>query len=210
MADVTLIDPVTKTGAKVDNNQRFWVGSVNEEEKDHACNSSLGQKYNINTGDITLTDATETTLLYIQNTGDDDLVITSLIYNLGNTASGTGDVKIEVMRSEKAMTGDIVTDAQDCEVGPDVSANQNFGSTNTLTGKFYKGDTSDGATSGGSVTISTRSAANTGRIVIALGAMILPKNSSLAVDYTPPTSNTSQTVQAAASCYVRTSKVAVS
>jgi len=191
--------------AKVDVNKRLHTAGVNEELRDHACDSSIAQKYNINTGDMTLTDANKTSVLYIKNTGDSDLVITALIYNLGATTSGTGDALIEVLRNPTA--GDIVSNTNDCAVGPGVSANQNFGSTNTMSGNFYKGATSEGVFSDGAVSVSTRSAANTGRIVISLGAVILPKGASLGVDYTPPASNSSQICQFAAATYILTPKV---
>jgi len=191
--------------AKVDTNKRLHTAGVNEELRDHACDSSIAQKYNINTGDLTLTDANKTSVLFIKNTGDDDLVVTALIYNLGATTSGTGDVLIEVLRNPTA--GDIVSNANDVAIGPGTSANQNFGSTNTMTGLFYKGATSEGVFSDGMVTVSTRSATNTGRIVISLGAVILPKGASLGVDYTPPTSNSSQICQFAAATYILTAKV---
>jgi hypothetical protein len=205
MSEISIKNGANGNIAKVDLNQRLHTGGVNEELRDHACDSNIAQKYNINTGDITLTDANKTSVLYIKNTGDNDLVITALIYNLGATTSGTGDVLLEVLRNPTA--GDIVTNTNNCAVGPDVSANQNFGSTNTMSGLFYKGATSEGVFSNGSVSISTRSASNTGRIVISLGAVILPKGSSLGVDYTPPASNSSQICQFAAAAYVLTPQV---
>jgi len=144
-------------------------------------------------------------MLYIKNTGDDDLVITALIYNLGNSSNGTGDAVIDVIRNPTA--GDIVTNANDCQVGPGVSANQNFGSTNTMSGFFYKGATSEGVLGDGALTVSTRSASNTGRIIISLGAVIMPQGATLGVEYTPPASNTSQIVQFAAAAYVLKPKV---
>jgi hypothetical protein len=200
MAEITIKDGSTGNIAKVDLNKRIHTASVTEPQSDHACDTGIEQKYNINTGDITLTNATKTTVLYIKNTGDDDLVVTALIYNLGNTTSGTGDVKIDVIRNP--ITGDIITNANNCAVGPDVSANQNFGSTNTLTGLFYKGATGETAVSDGALTVSTRSASSTGRIFISLGSVVIPKGASMAVDYTPPTSNSSQIVQFAAATYV--------
>jgi hypothetical protein len=205
MAEISIKDGSTGNIAKVDLNKRVHTAGVNEELRDHACDSTIAQKYNINTGDITLTNATKTSVLYVKNNSDNDLVITALIYNLGASTSGTGDVLIDVLRNPTA--GDIISNTNDCAVGPGVSANQNFGSTNTMTGLFYKGATGETALSGGAVTVSTRSASNTGRIVISLGAVILPKGSSLGVDYTPPTSNTSQIVQFAAACYVLTQTV---
>lgn len=206
MAEITIKDGSTGNVSKVDLNRRLHTAAVTESQSDHACDTGIEQKYNINTGDITLTSAAKTSVLYIKNTGDDDLVITALIYNLGATTSGTGDVKIDIIRNPTA--GDIITNTNDVLVGPGVSANQNFGSSNTMSGLFYKGATGETALSGGSVSISTRSASNTGRIFISLGAVVIPKGIALGVDYTPPTSNTSQIVQFAAACYVQSKVVA--
>ena len=204
--DVTLRDSLTHQGCYIDANQHLHTEAVTRAEKDQAA--LKGWRFNINTGDITVTNATETSMIYVKNTGDDDLVVDSLIYNLGATTSGTGDVKIEVVRNPTA--GGIITNANDVAVGPGVSANQNFGSTNTMTGLFYKGATGETLLSGGDgVTISTRSASNTGRIVISLGAMTMPKGTAIGINYTPPTSNTSQVVQFAIACHVRNPKVAV-
>jgi hypothetical protein len=204
--DVTLRDSLTHQGCYIDTNQHLHTEAVTRGEKDQAA--LKGWRFNINTGDITVTNATETSMLYVKNTGDDDMVVDSLIYNLGATASGTGDVKIDVVRNPTA--GGIITNANDVAVGPGVSANQNFGSTNTMTGLFYKGATGETLLSGGDgVTISTRSASNTGRILISLGATALPKGSAIGINYTPPTSNTSQIVQFAIACHVRNPKVAV-
>ncbi len=175
---------------------RVSSASVSQSDKDHAADTA--DKYNINTGDITLTDANETTVLYIKNNEASDLVITTLIYNLGNTTSGTGDVKINVLRNP--TTGDIVTNASAVEA----VSNQNFGSSKTLTADAYKGATADAVITDGAVSISTRSASNTGRIVVSLGALVIPKGSSLAINYTPPSGNTSQICQFAAACFLKT------
>jgi len=192
--------------ALVDKNRRLHTETIIQEQADHACDSGIGEKYNINTGDITVTNATKLTTLYIKNTGSEDLVPTALIYNLGTTANGSGDAKIDVIRNPE--TGDIVTNANDVLVGTGEEANQNFAATSTLTGNFYKGAVGETAVNG-SVTITTRSASNTGRIFLSLGAITIPQGKSLAIDYTPPTSNTSQIVQFAVACFVRTSKVTV-
>jgi hypothetical protein len=194
-----IIDPVNQIGAKVSKNQRLETESLTLVEKDRAAIS--GWKFNINTGDITLTNATKTSVLYIKNNGEYDLSIDSLIYNLGATTAGSGDALIDVLRNPTA--GGIITNANDVSVGVGVEANQNFASTNVLTGNFFKGATGETALSGGVSTLLTRSASNTGRIVIALGNLILPKGTSVGIDYTPPTSNTSQTVQFAVACHVR-------
>jgi hypothetical protein len=182
--------------AKVTNDNRLSTTSVTETEADRA--TDLGTRYNINTGTVTLTDAANTTVLYIKNNEDSDLIVTALIYNLGNSTGGTGDLTVDVIRNP--TTGDIVTNANDV----DILQNQNHGSTRPLVADTYKGATSEAVITDGDVTISTLSASGTGRIVIALGALTLQKGSTLAVNVTPQTSNTSQGVQIAAACYVKT------
>jgi hypothetical protein len=162
-------------------------------------------KFNLNTGDIgAITNATKITAAYIKNLEDDDLIITALVYNLGTSTNGVGDALIDIIRNP--TTGDIVTNDNDMAVGPGESANQNFGSSRLLTGTFLKGAQGETVISGGAATILTRIATPT-RAVIQLGAVILPKNKSLAVNYTPPASNTSQTVQFAFACYLKTNAV---
>jgi hypothetical protein len=207
MAEVQIKSGNSGEVAEVDSNKRLHTAAVIETESNHACDSGVEEKYNINTGTITLTNATKTSILYIKNEGNDDLVITALIYNLGNSTGGTGDGTVDVLRNPTA--GDIITNANDVAVGPAASANQNFGASNILSGKFYKGATGETALSGGSLTVSSLLASPAGRIVITLGSVVLPKGSSLGIDYTPQTSNTSQAVQVAAACFVKTAKVAV-
>lgn len=124
---------------------------------------------------------------------------------MGNTTGGSGDVKIDVLRNP--TSGDIISNANNVASGAGTEANQNFGSARTLTGKFYKGASGESAFSDGNMTISTRSASNTGRIFLDLGAIVVPSGSALGIDYTPPTGNTSQIIQIAASVYLSTSEV---
>lgn len=198
-----LKDGRTSNTLIIDANNHLHADTVNVEEESHAAR--YGAKFNVNTGDITLTSAAKTSVLYIKNTGDDDIAITGLIYNLGNTASGTGDVKIDIIRNPTA--GDIISNANAVSVGMDVNANLNFGSTKTLAANIYKGATGETAVSGGGLCLTTRSASNTGRFFLSVGQIRLPKGSSLAVDYTPPASNTNQICQFAIACYVASSQV---
>ncbi len=179
--------------AEVNAEKRLVTSAVTSTESDH--NADKGNKFNVNTGDITITDAVKFTALYIKNNSDDPIFITAVIYNLGTTASGSGDVKIDVIRNPTA--GDIVTNANDCEM----ISNQNFGSSLTFTGDAFKGAEGETVVSDGEISISTRSASATGRIVVSLGALVLKKGSSIAINYTPPTGNTSQTVQFAVSSF---------
>jgi len=205
MSEVVIKNAGTGDIAKVNPQGYLKVTAVTEPLQDHACDTGIAQKYNINTGDITLTNATKTSVMYIKNTSTTgDLVITALIYNLGNSTGGSGDCKIDVIRNP--TTGDIITNANNVLVGAGIEANQNFGSANILSGSFFKGASGETATNG-SVTISTRSASNTGRIFVSLGSVTIPAGSALGIDYTPPTGNTSQIVQFAAACYLATEDV---
>lgn len=206
MSEIVIKNGATGDTAKVNPLGYLKVVAVTEPLIDHACDTGIAQKFNINTGDITLTSASKTSLLYIKNTSTlGDLVVTALIYNLGNSTGGSGDVKIDILRNPTA--GDIITNANNVAVGTGVEANQNFGAANVLTGQFYKGASGETPFTDGSISIATRSASMTGRIVITLGAVTIPAGSSLGVDYTPPSGNTSQTVQVAASCFLGTESV---
>lgn len=199
MGDIILRDPITGGGAHVDANSHLHTEAVTRLEKDQA--SRFGWRFNINTGDIAFTNATEVSVLYVKNTGDDDLVIDSLIYLLGNSTNGTGDVNVNVIRNPTA--GAIITNANNVAVGPTVLANQNFGSKLTMTGDFFKGAQGEAvfSASDGATILSRLS--SVGRTVVSLGSTTLPKGSSIGINYTPPTSNTSQTVQFAISCHIR-------
>lgn len=202
MGEVVIRDPSKGTSARVLDNSRLTTSAITETLNNYAASSGIAEKYNINTLDITLTSAAETSVLYIKNDSTEgDIICTALIYNLGNTTGGSGDAKIDLIRNPK--TGDIVTNANNVGVGTGVSANLNFGSSNTLSGSFFKGASGETVFSDGAVTISTRSASNTGRIFIDLGNVSLPKGSSLGINYTPPSGNTSQICQFAVACYLK-------
>ena len=196
-------DGRTNDTVHVDVNNRLKTSGVHDHTTDHAAES--GAKFNINSGDVTLTDANKTSMLYIKNNEDSDLIITALIYNLGASTNGSGDVLVDVLRNPTA--GDIITNATDADVGGGVMANYNFGSNKTLTADIYKGQTADGVFTNGTLFLTTRSASNATRMYLVVGAITVPKGSSFGINYTPPAGNTSQIVQFAAATYLRTTEV---
>lgn len=204
--DVVIRNPQTLTGAHVDTNQHLHTDSVQRSEADRAAR--LGWRFNINTGSITMGDALVTSVLYVKNTGDFPLIISALIYNLGVATDGVGGSTVDVLRNPTA--GPIIDNTNNVLVGAGVEANMNFGSTNSMTGLFYKGATSETAFTDGSVTITTHINSGVGRHVIGLGAMVLPKGTSLGINYTAPGSTSAQIVQFAIACHIRTNKVAAS
>lgn len=184
----------------VDKRNRMTSATISESESNY--HTTLGLKYNINTGDITLTNAVETTVLYLKNNDDRNMVIDALIYNLGNSTGGSGDILINVIRNPTA--GDIITNANDVAVGTGLEANLNYGSSLTLNADIYKGASGEAVITNGLTNVLTRNASSTGRIFISPGGgVILPKGNSIAFNYTPPSGNTSQICQFAMNVYVK-------
>lgn len=193
----------TGTGkvAKVDSFNRLATSAITETQADH--HAETGDRYNINTGDIALTTAGETSVLYLKNNEDKDLVINAFIYNIGNSvdaccAAITGqDILVDIYRNP--TVGTVVcctpTDVQ-------MNLNMNFSSSKTLVVDAYKGAEGETLTDG---VIAIASRFNgVGRKVVSLGAVILPKGSSIGVKVTPPTGNASMTVQVAAALFLQT------
>ena len=192
--------------AFVDTNERLHTATVSEDEGTHSADSSIAQKFNCNTGTITVTDANKTSLLYMENTGIYDMVCTAFIYNFGASTSGTGDATMEILKNP--TSGDLISNTNDAAVGPGLGACSTVGSSNVPSGKFYVGATSEGVTTGGLLHLSTLFNSPLGRVTIPL-VMVIPKGGSIVVEYTPQTSNSSQGVQVAVSYYVKTVEVAV-
>jgi len=200
-----------KSGSKgdvafVDKNERLYVAAITEDEGTHAADANIGQKYNCNTGTLTLTDANKTSLLYMENTGVYDMVCTAFIYNFGASTSGTGDATMEILKN--ITSGDILTNANDVAVGPGLGANSTVGSSNSPSGKFYKGATSEGVTTGGLLHLTTLFSSALGRNTVPL-VIVIPKGGNICVEYTPQASNSSQGVQVAVAYYVKTPEVSV-
>lgn len=156
-----------------------------------------GNGYNINTGDITLTNATKITALYVKNTGTKDIVVNTFIYLTGNSTGGAATSDFLYTAITNPTAGDIITNAN----AVDVNINRRIGSTNSLTVNAYKGAQGETAVSGGSDLFGTR-LSGSGRQAIPF-LVVIPAQQSLAIDFTPKASNTSVIFQVALSCYER-------
>ena len=181
--------------AEVDSENRLRVFSIAEPEVYNA--SSLGNSYNFNTGVINLTSASKSAVFYIKNNGDSDLIITQLFYLIGNSTAGTGDVLITVLRNP--TTGTIISNAVAMEMD---GVNRNFGSSKSLTTDSYKGAEASTFTNGVKIIESIIDQSPT-RVSIEVGGLVIPKGSSIGIDITPATSNSSLDVEFAASVYIR-------
>jgi hypothetical protein len=181
--------------AKVTSGNRLLTSSITLEQSSSA--SFTGDAYNANTGIINLTSADKSAVFYMKNNeNDNDIVIDALFYLIGNSTGGSGDMLITVLRNPTA--GTIVSNASDMEMS---GVNRNFGSAKTITGDFYKGAEGNTFTNGNKIIESIFNQSAT-RAAIGVGAIILTPGSSIGIDITPATSNTSVDVEFAASLYV--------
>lgn len=185
-----------KIAARVDEEHRLHIHAHSEEFKNHR--GKEGHAYNINTGSVTLTgSATTSAVLYIKNNEDQTLVIPKLIYIIGNSTSGTGDMTITVIRNPS--TGTIISGATNVSI----ASNRNFSKNNTLGDSLiYKGAEGNTFTDG-SDSIFTIYSDSGFRDPITVGDIILPKGASIGVEITTQSSNSSMNVAIAVEAYLR-------
>lgn len=172
--------------AKVDSSKRLYTNSLSQTIVENA--SSNGDSYNVNTGLITLTDATDSYVLYFKNEGQNDLQISTVGYLLGNSTGGSGDLRISI--SKNPTGGTIISDAVDVSI----NENKNAGSSNQLSALAYSGGTGKTAT-GGSDFYYTLLAGAARPYIFSTGNIVLPTGSSIAVRIQPQTGNTSMDVE---------------
>lgn len=184
----------SKRKAEVDTRFRLKTFAVSQNSVSNA--GAIGNSYNANTGIINLTSGNKSAVFYIKNNGNADLIIDSLFYLLGNSTGGTGDVLITVLKNP--TTGTLISNAVVMEM-PGV--NRNFGSGKLLNAEFYKGVEGDTFTNGEKVIESIFNQSPI-RAAVGVGAIHLPKGTSLGIEITPGTGNTNLDVEFAASIYL--------
>jgi hypothetical protein len=182
--------------AKVDSDQRLHVDAITFGRSE--LEVELGNGYNVNTGIINLTSANKSAVLYFKNDEDDDVIITSMFYIIGNSNSN-GDTLVSVLKNPN--TGTIITNAVACEMD---RVNRNWGSSKTLEGVSYKGVEGDTFTNGDKVIESIVQSAK--RTPLFVGDILLPKGTTIGFEITPPTGNTSMDIEMAFSCFIDTLK----
>lgn len=187
-------DPLTNDSVRVLDNR---LQTYSFSETIPAAASLVGDSYNANTGTITLTTANKSAVFYFKNNGNDEYVIDTLFYLIGNSTGGTGDMIITVLRNPTA--GTIVSGAVDMEMA---GVNRNFGSNKTIDGDLYKGAEGNTFTDGSKIIESIFNQSPT-RAALNVGAIVLPQGSSIGIEITPAAGNTSLDVQFAASLHKR-------
>lgn len=175
--------------AKIDTTNRLHVASVSEGETLHAA--SAGEGYNINTGNITLTNTG--TLLYIKNNEDSDLVVETLVFGFG-TGTTSNSPEITIVRNPTG--GDLISDAS----AVDMNQNRNFGSTRDLSVAAYKGKSGGTLTGGNNLGIIYSTAASRSSVPINI---VIPKGQSMGISIDPKISSGSMKAYAAAIVYLK-------
>lgn len=180
--------------AKVDNENKLHTRAVTETELTHSVIE--GDGYNINTGIITLTNDTDTPILYLKNNELRPLHITAIIVGLNFSTGGSATDMGLITLVRNPTAGTIVSGATDA----DISANRHFGSTNTLTADAYKGATGDTMTDGTDYIYSYQN--DGGRLFLGLDEH-LPKGASIGVKLQAPSGNTSMACYVAVVCHLQ-------
>lgn len=183
-----IIKDGTGTGKslKIDEQNRAHTHAIIETLSQNG--SRDGNSYNINTGTIVLTSATISELLYIENTGDNDLHVSTIGYLMGGSTGGSGDIVLGV---NKNLTGGTLVSLA---TAPTINENKNVGSKKTLDANIYKGD--EGTTgTGGNAFYSTIVGISPKTYIVNTGDIVIPRGGNISLNITPPTGNTSMNVQ---------------
>lgn len=186
MAEIIESGGITPNKLIIDEKGRANVYAVTETIVENAAEN--GDSFNINTGTINLTSANKSALLYLKNNGEEDIVISTIGYLIGNSTGGSGDLLAEVLRNP--TSGTIVSGASNVEI----NVNKNFGSSQSLMVDAYKGAEANTFTDGEIAYKSLLSGAARG-YVIATGSVVIPNGSSVGIELTPQTGNTSMDIQ---------------
>jgi hypothetical protein len=184
-------DGLSGDTASVDFSNRLTVHSVGLTEIQEAVTD--GNAYNVNTGWITITGASDSTLLYFENGEEQSFVVDAIAVGVKN-----GDIaNIGTVTIVKNPTSVSFSDPVD------MNQNRNFGSSNTLgNSSVYKG--SDGATTTGGDDIAIFAQGDNGRLFATVDFEI-PKGKSMSVKYDPELSSGSNEVYVALIGHVRRS-----
>ena len=169
--------------AEVDSKNKLHTLSTTRAENELA--TIEGDSYNVNTGIITLTNATETTVAYIKNNESRGLHIEAIAMGIG--PAGGSPTTSEIERAtviKNPTTGDIITNAN---VMP-IHENRNFGQTKTLSINEYVGATGETLVNGSEyLLVYTK---DDGRSFITIDTY-LPQGKSIAINFKATTGTTS-------------------
>jgi hypothetical protein len=187
----------TGSQAKVNENNRLYVNGVVIDEDLQA--TKIGNSYNINTGELSLTNDSKTPVLYLKNNEDQPLNITAIIVGLGTSTNGTTTDIARITVERNPNGGDIISTAS----AVDINSNRNFGDSKNLDVDAYKGGT--GVTMTGGTDHLFIFQDDFGRLSASIDG-ILPKGSTIGIAIEPPENNTALPCYIALICHLEDAK----
>jgi len=167
--------------AQVNSKNRLVTESVTFDREDDAISAEVG--YQLTSGQVSYTSGgTPAGVFYMKNMEDVDVVLDRVVLMIGTATGATGDWFHRIIRNPTG--GTLISNAV-----PGGISNSNHGSANLLNGgtDIYKGTESDTITGGTGVPLPVHVQSN--RILFPIGRRI-PKNSSFAIEITPPVGTT--------------------
>lgn len=179
--------------AAVDSQGRLTTTASTETElQDAAENSAM---WNLETGYLALSNDSASGVLYLKNTGTEDLLVSLYVILAKASTGGSGDLLVEILKDPSA--GTVVSDASVAN-----PVNMNFGSTANPSALYYKGGQGKTITGHTNALVSKTTADNR----LLLGTFtVLPQGASLGIRLTPPPGNTSMDVNTIIELYEETS-----
>ena len=180
-----MIEDGTGSGlrAQVNSKNRLVTETVTFDREDDAISSGVG--YQLTSGPVSYTVAGAGIahgVFYMKNVEDVDVVLDRVVLMISTATGATGDWSHRIIRNPTG--GTLISNAV-----PGGISNSNHGSANVLNGgtDIYKGIEGDTLTGGTGVPLPVQVQSN--RILFPIGRRI-PKNSSFAVEITPPLGTT--------------------
>lgn len=155
-----------------------------------------GHCFNIFTGTLTLTNATETPVIYLKNdTEEDSLIISRVFFTFGTSTGGAGEAYGSIYRN---ITGGTIQSDTNLALH-----NLNFGSGHEI-GVVCKVGTTGTTFTGGEKSLDFLLPTNPARELISIDSIVLPRGSSATVTFKPPVGNTSMKIQVGFNLYIGT------
>ncbi len=146
----------------------------------------LGCAFDIGSSQITITNDTANSLLYIKNNECENIVLSAVFADFGSCTCGTGTGTLTFNVNPTA--GTLVCCTPTCAS----VINRKIGATCTLTADTYRAGANSETLTGGSTILFPQSA---GTNAFFASPFVIPKGASFGVGYQPPTGNSSMVVQ---------------
>jgi hypothetical protein len=155
-----------------------------------------GKAFKFGTDVITLTSANASGVFYIKNGETANLIIAEILFQANQSTGGASGIGTwKVIRNPTG--GTLISNA----TAMPIRQNFNFGSTATITADAFKGI--EGATVTGGNDFSIQNGFTVpNRVIAPFTSIIIPRGSSLAITFTPPSGNTSIAVSVALSAFL--------